>query len=423
MKNLMRIHCLSIVLLFGGLAATAQSLEARQGGAITPVVLFPGFHLTTLKVAVVGQSTAPGCPVSGTFEDFFPNSQPSPFSQICKDKLLTLVYDADPAKPMPERFSNQPGVFTWIGDFGNTASAPFYEPLYLYLESHGGYTRDLNIRVAGYDGRLTPDMDNFLNRTIALIEKTYRDNGNTPVHLIGHSNGPLYTQYLLTHTSQAWKNKYIHGFSPLAGNWTGQGSLYSILFTGLNVANFFPPQDPANAASSARMYQSHPSSYMSAADPKIFGNQEVVVETLNNGKSYTPEDGQKLFHDAGLGLARTLGAYYIGFVKFTDPGSFPNVDIYAEKGSGLPTMVGAVLQDLTVGQVLDINDPLVFILRDGDANQEDITNDSIQVWSQMPCFRFELTDNSGVDHFSLTSHRPVMDRLLSNIQRPKSVCP
>ena len=114
---------------------------------------------------------------------------------------MTLVYDADPAKPMSERFSNQPGVFTSIGDFGKTASAPFYEPLYQFLEARGGYTRDLNIRVAGYDGRLTPDMDNFLNRTIALIEHTYRDNGNTPVHLVGHSNGPLYTQYLLTHTS------------------------------------------------------------------------------------------------------------------------------------------------------------------------------------------------------------------------------
>jgi len=423
MRNLMRIHCLLIVFLFGSLAGTAQDLEARQGGAITPVVLFPGFHLTVLKVAVVGQSVAPGCPVSGNFEDFFPNSQPSPFDQICKDKLLTLVYDADPAKPMPERFSNQPGVLTWIGDFGKTASAPFYEPLYLYLESHGGYTRDLNIRVAGYDARLTPDMDNFLNRTVALIEQTYRDNGNTPVHLIGHSNGPLYAQYLLTHTTQAWKNKYIHGFSPLAGNWPGQGSLYSMLFTGLNVATFTLPQDPANAASSARMYQSHPSSYMSAADPTIFGNQEVVVETLNNGKSYTPNGGQKLFQDAGLRLAQTLGAYYIGFVKFTDPGSFPNVDVYAEKGSGVPTMVGAVLQDLTVGQVLDPTDPSKLILRDGDGNQEDITNDSIQAWSQMPCFRFELRDNPGVDHFSLTSRRPVMSRLLHDIQQPKSVCP
>src|SRR4051794_41936001 len=102
MRNLMRIHCLLIIFLFGSLAAAAQGLEEQQAGAITPVILFPGFHLTTLKVKVAGQSTAPGCPVFGSFEDFFPNSQPSQFDQICRDKLLTLIYDANPAKPMPD---------------------------------------------------------------------------------------------------------------------------------------------------------------------------------------------------------------------------------------------------------------------------------------------------------------------------------
>jgi lecithin-cholesterol acyltransferase len=134
MRNLMRIHCSAIallmVLLFGGLAANAQSLELGKSGAVTPVVLFPGFHLTVLKVAVVGQSVAPGCPLFGVFEDFYPNAQLGQFDQVCRDKMLTTIYDADPSKPMSKRFSNQPGVFTWIGDFGKTSSAPFYEPLY-----------------------------------------------------------------------------------------------------------------------------------------------------------------------------------------------------------------------------------------------------------------------------------------------------
>jgi lysophospholipase-3 len=56
--------------------------------------------------------------------------------------------------------------------------------------------------VAGHDSRLTPDIDGFLERTIALIEETYYQNGNT-VHLWGHSNGPFYAQFLLIHTTQA----------------------------------------------------------------------------------------------------------------------------------------------------------------------------------------------------------------------------
>jgi lecithin-cholesterol acyltransferase len=36
---------------------------------------------------------------------------------------------------------------------------------------------------------------------------------------------------------QAWKDKHIHGFTPLAGNWPGQGLLYAVFFTGLDTVN------------------------------------------------------------------------------------------------------------------------------------------------------------------------------------------
>ncbi|MGH8067871.1 MAG: lipase/acyltransferase domain-containing protein [Candidatus Entotheonellia bacterium] len=411
-------------LLVGACAAWMLIVVATapaSAGTPTPVVVFPAFHFTILEVKVKNQSVFPECPTSGQFEDWFLNPNPSPeFSQVCQDKLLTLVVDLDSSKPMPQRFSNQPGVKVKVKHYGNSKSAPFYEPLYAFLEA-AGYVRNVNIRVAGYDSRLTPDMDGFLERTIALIEETYHRNHNTPVHLVGHSNGPLYAQYLLTHTSQAWKNQFIHGFTPIAGNWPGQGLLYALYFTGLNVIDFTFPTNAANAASSAAMYQTHPSSYMSSADPAIFGNQEVVV-AVQGGTEYTPQDNQQLFQDAGLSLAQELAAFYIGFVKFAQPAFFPNVDVYAEKGSGFETIVGIELQDLTVGQVVD--EFTGFSTRpDGDANQEDITNDAIQVWAAMPCFRFEFTDNVGVDHFALPSDTAVLDRLLANLQRPKSVCP
>ena len=71
------------------------------------------------------------------------------------------------------RFSEQPGVTVSIPDYGMTASAPFYEPMYEALEA-AGYTRNLDIRVAGYDARLTPDMDGFLQRLEAA------DRGDVP---------------------------------------------------------------------------------------------------------------------------------------------------------------------------------------------------------------------------------------------------
>ena len=77
----------------------------------TPVVLFPAFHFTKLLVTVHDQDAAPGCPRSGTFQDWFLNDHPSPrFSQVCEDRLLTLRYDRHSRKPWARRFSNQRGV-------------------------------------------------------------------------------------------------------------------------------------------------------------------------------------------------------------------------------------------------------------------------------------------------------------------------
>jgi lysophospholipase-3 len=383
------------------------------GGGRTPVVLFPAFHFTKLRVTVENQVVAPECPSSGVFEDWFLNDNPSAtFSQVCQDKLLTL-------RIRGKRFADQKGVTVRVEDYGSTASSPFYEPMYQALEA-AGYVRDRDIRVAGYDSRLTPDMRGFVKRTKHLIRDTYRDNGKRPVHLVGHSNGPFYAQYLLTHTSQRWKDTYIHGFTPIAGNFPGQGLLYPILFTGLNITDFTFPTTPENAASSAFMYLTHPSSYMSAADPRIFDSLETVVVDSSTGRSYTPDDYRQLFRDAGLGWAKRLANRYIGFVEFASPKAFPNVDVYAEKGSGLETAVGMSLDDLSVGQVVD--DSNAFFTRDGDINQEDITNDAVAVWAGMHCFHFSLTDSPGVDHFSLPGDPGVLGRLLVHLASPRSDC-
>jgi lecithin-cholesterol acyltransferase len=387
--------------------------------SVTPIVLFPAYHLTRLSVEVRDQTVAPECPRSGRFEYWFMNPQHSAFSQRCQDQLLTLRYAADSHRPMARRFSNQPGVTITIPEFGRTASAPDYEPMYKRLEA-AGYERNRSIRVAGYDARLTPDMEHFVRRTKRLIEETYRDNGRRPVHLVGHSNGPLYIQYLLTHTSRVWRDKYIHGFTPIAGNFPGQGSLYSILFTGLNIIDFSLPTDPAQARTSARLYLTNPSTYMSAADPKVFGRKEVVLKNSTTGKEYTPADYRQLLADAGLDYLRPIADHYIGFVEFAEPDDFPYVDVYAEKGSGLPTQIGAVLPTLTVGQVVDPKTQL--ILAPGDINQEDITNNAVLVWRAMRCFHFSLTDNPGVNHFELPANPGLLDRLVANAARQRSEC-
>lgn len=215
---------LAALLLLTALPQAAIAHRPKDG--FTPIVLLPAWHFTSLEVTVRNQRVDPACPRSGSFEDLGFADPGTTFSQVCRDKLSTLRYDRNSRKPLRKRFSEQRGVTVRIADYGLTASAPFYEPMYVALEAVG-YERDEDIRVAGYDARLTPYMAGFLRRTKRLIEDTYRDNGRRPVHLVGHSNGPIYTQYLLTHTSQRWKDRYIHGFTPIAGNFPGQGLGYA----------------------------------------------------------------------------------------------------------------------------------------------------------------------------------------------------
>src|ERR1700738_5303101 len=67
---------------------------------VTPIVLFPAYHLNRLTVDVRNQTVAPQCPRSGTFEYWFQNPQHSAFSQTCQDQLLTLRYAEDSDRPM-----------------------------------------------------------------------------------------------------------------------------------------------------------------------------------------------------------------------------------------------------------------------------------------------------------------------------------
>ena len=95
--------------------------------------------------------------------------------------------------------------------------------------------------------------------------------------------------------------------------------------------------------------------------------------------------------------------------------------MYAEKGSGIETLVGLGLTDLTVGQL--VTGTTDFFTRDGDVNQEDITNDAVAVWAGMACHHFSLTDNPGVNHFELPADPAVLARLIADAATPRSACP
>ena len=66
-----------------------------------------------------------------------------------------------------------------------------------------------------------------------LIEKTYVDNKNSKVVLIGHSMGNPYILYLLNKMSTSWKNKYIKTYIALSGPWAGAVKPVRLMASGL----------------------------------------------------------------------------------------------------------------------------------------------------------------------------------------------
>ncbi len=94
--------------------------------------------------------------------------------------------------------------------------------------------------------------------------------------------------------------------------------------------------------------------------------------------------------------------------------------MYAERGSGIETLVGLGLADLIVGQLVTNSTEL--LTRDGDINQEDLTNDAVEVWARMNCYHFSLTDNPGVNHFELPANADVLARLVADAAAPRSDC-
>jgi lecithin-cholesterol acyltransferase len=80
-----------------------------------------------------------------------------------------------------------------------------------------------------------------------------------------------------------------------------------------------------------------PSSYISAADPRVFGPSETVVQDAATGRTYTPQDYRRLFRDARLPGAQDIADYYIGLLHMADRSSFPFVDVYGVDHFSLPS--------------------------------------------------------------------------------------
>ena len=166
---------------------------------------------------------------------------------------------------------------------------------------------------------------------------------------------------------------------------------------------------------------------MSAADPKVFGDDRdrgrEPVQRQDVHASYLPAASPRA---GSRPETKPIARYYIGFVGFTRrSGTSRTWTSTPRRAQASRRRSASVLDDLTVGQVLDDSRTRsFFIAPPGDVNQEDVTNDA--AWacgSEMRCFRFALHGQPGRRPLLPDWRRGGSGSPATNLQRTKSVCP
>ena len=223
-----------------------------------------------------------------------------PFSQVCRDELLTLRYDANPATSRcacgsrSNRASRSPSP---------TSGGPRARPRTSRCTRR---SRPPATPGTGHPGRrLRRSAHAGHGRLPASLDAAHRGDLARERRSAGPPRRPFERPDLRAvpadpHQRSRWKDKYIHGFTPLAGNFPGQGLGYALMFVGVNIPDLPFPATPENGVSSARMFLSHPSTFITASDPRIFGDDEMIIRDQSTGTDYTPAGLAALFDDAGL---------------------------------------------------------------------------------------------------------------------------
>jgi len=120
---------------------------------------------------------------------------------------------------------------------------PYYHKMIEKFESIG-YVDGETLLGAGYDWKELPT-DQWIKDVQKLIEEAVRKTGEKAV-LITHSMGCPFSYYFLMKMGDAWVEKYIHMYIPMAPAWMGAVKAFDFMLTGIDrdlpiAGKFFAP--------------------------------------------------------------------------------------------------------------------------------------------------------------------------------------
>ena len=246
-----------------------------------------------------------------------------------------------------------------------------------------------------------------------MIETMYNQNHQTKVTLVAHSMGGLVSLYFLTRfngINQAWKDKYIHAYIPIAAAWSGGvGTLQVVISGNRGVPSFIPFLNRAVGSfvvPTTRTFESLPWIFPTAT---AFGNR-VLISTPQ--KRYTANGYAQLFRDIGY-----LNGYSIFQRVQSLVGDYPapNVPTYCYYGTRVQTPVSFHYNRdfYRVRSTVGLTSTVVYGDGDGSVNTE--SSRICHRWSNMRYpFRSSIFPNR--EHLAIVKDNNVLSNIANIVQ-------
>jgi lysophospholipase-3 len=302
--------------------------------AIAPVVIIPGDGSNQLEAKIDKPSTVSWkCTKKADWFRLWLDTSNLLLGTECWADNIKLLYDES-----KDVLSNNLGVQTRVPDFGGTSSfeeldpsVPFHATAAFRTMVQGfvssGLKRNVTLRGAPYDFRYAPSSPvgaQYIQDLKSLVEQTVAATGSR-VSLVSHSMGCLQALYFLNQQSQAWKDKFIEKWIPMAGPYGGAAKEIRLHASGDSQGL------PVDALTIREEQRSYETNFWLAPVPERFG-EEVLVTTPT--RNYTAQDYDVFFDDIGFSAGKKLIKRVL---PLTSSATAPGVDVVCMYSLGVDT--------------------------------------------------------------------------------------
>jgi len=234
---------------------------------------------------------------------------------------------------------NAPGVRTRVFDFGGTSSMELLDPSLPARATavwapmvaslvHAGLERNVSLRGAPYDFRLSPRTDTaYFDALARLIDATSDAHGGQPVVLVSHSLGCLQVHAFLRARSAEWRARRVRTWVAIAGPYGGTTSLLRLHASG-DAQGL-----PVSSLALREQQRSYESNAWMLPQPALWAGAGALATT--RARAYTADELPAFLDDArsrvGVSLLDALGPLRAGF------DAPPRVAVECVFSTGVPT--------------------------------------------------------------------------------------